>query len=459
MAAEKRKAARDPAGWTAVETRERVARGEVAVEAVAEAVLARIAAEDEAIGAFAFVDPARVRAEARRLDAYRASGRPLGPMHGVPVAIKDVIDTADMPTENGTVLDAGRRPGRDATLVTRLRAAGALVVGKTVATELAFLHPARTRNPHDPERTPGGSSSGSAAAVAAGMLPLAVGTQTAGSVIRPASFCGIVGFKPTHGLVSRAGVLQLAAPLDTIGGFARTVEDVALLVDAMAGHDPADPDTRVEAAPQLLATASSRPPVRPDLAFVRGPAWDEAAPETKAAFAELEEVLGDAMAGVDLPDIFQEAAPAHRRLVTAGMARNLRRYCESGWDALSETMQATIEEGRTVTAVDYLSALDWRDVLGAGLDRIFERYDAILTPAATGEAPLGLGSTGSPAFSVLWTLCGLPSVTLPLLEGPNGLPVGVQLVGRRGHDGRLLRTARWLATHIGAATQGDERHG
>ncbi len=459
MAAEKTTAASDPAGWTAVETRERVAGGEVTVATVAEAVLARIAAEDEAIGAFAFVDAARVRAEARRLDGHRASGRPLGALHGVPVAIKDVIDTADMPTENGTVLDAGRRPDRDATLVARLKAAGALVVGKTAATELAFLHPARTRNPHDPERTPGGSSSGSAAAVAAGMVPLAVGTQTAGSVIRPASFCGIVGFKPTHGLVSRAGVLQLAAPLDTVGGFARTVEDVALLVDAMAGHDPADPDTRVEAPPQLFSIASSRPPVRPDLAFVRGPAWDEATAETKAAFAELQEVLGEAVATVELPDIFHEAASAHRRLVTAGMARNLRRYGESGWDALSETMQATLAEGRAVTAVDYLSALDWREVLGVGLDRIFERYDAIVTPATPGEAPHGLGSTGSPAFSVLWTLCGLPSVSLPLLQGPHGLPVGVQLVGRRGYDGRLLRTARWLAAHIAAATQGGERHG
>jgi Asp-tRNA(Asn)/Glu-tRNA(Gln) amidotransferase A subunit family amidase len=433
---------------SAMELRDRLARGELSAEAVAQACLARIDESEETVGAWAHLDRALVMERARRLDAHRMSGRPLGPLHGVPVGVKDVIDTADLPTERGTALERGRRPSEDAAAVSRLRAAGALILGKTVTTELAYFNPAGTRNPHDPERTPGGSSSGSAAAVAAGHVPLAVGTQTAGSVVRPASFCGIVGFKPSHGLVSRAGILSQAPPLDTVGAFGRSVEDIALLTDAMAGFDPADPDTRPEAPASLLDLSSSAPPVRPDLAFVKGPAWDQAEEATRQGFEELAAALGDACDPVDLPETFAQAAAAHRKVMTVGFARNLRHYHERSRDGLSAPLLQAIEEGREVPAVDYLSALDWRNVLNAGLERIFDRYDAIVTPAASGEAPVGLSSTGSPAFCTLWTFCGVPAISLPLLEGPNGLPVGVQLVGRRGHDGRLLRTARWLVDYL-----------
>ena len=220
-----------------------IALGRHTSEQAAEACLARIAEVDPQVEAWAFLDPEFARQQARAADKYRGTGRPLGPLHGVPVGVKDIIDTRAMPTENGTLLDAGRRPGRDAVAVSRLQAAGTIVLGKTVTTELAYFAPSRTRNPHDPARTPGGSSSGSAAAVASGMVPLAIGTQTNGSVIRPAAFCGVVGYKPTFGLIARTGILAQSWPLDTVGVFARSVADAALLAECLIGHDAGDTAT------------------------------------------------------------------------------------------------------------------------------------------------------------------------------------------------------------------------
>jgi Asp-tRNA(Asn)/Glu-tRNA(Gln) amidotransferase A subunit family amidase len=414
------------------------------------ACLARIDEREPEVGAWAFVDPDLAMGEARRADERRRSGRPVGPLNGVPIGIKDVIDTADMPTENGTPLDAGRRPRTDAAVVGRLRAAGAVILGKTVTTELAFMHPAGTRNPHDPARTPGGSSSGSAAAVASLMVPAALGTQTNGSMIRPASFCGVVGYKPSFGLVPRTGIHPLSPHLDTVGVFARSVEDAALVADAIAGFDEADRSTRPGAPPRLHDLASSPPPVRPAIAFVKSPAWEAADAATREGFAELVAALGDCCEEVPLPETFAEAVPAQRALMLAGVARNNRLYAERGAEALSASMRELMAEGRKVTAVDYLAALDWREVLNTGLEAIFDRFDAIVTPAAPGEAPVGVESTGNPVFCTLWQLCGVPAVSLPLLEGPNGMPVGVQLVGRRNHDGRLLRTARWLIDSLAA---------
>ncbi len=433
-----------PADLTALEASERLARGELSAVALTEACLQRIGEREPQIGAFSFVDEELALAQARQADAQRGSGRPLGPLHGLPVGIKDIIDTADMPTENGAALDAGRRPRRDATVVARLRAAGAVILGKTVTTELAYRRPGATRNPRDPCRTPGGSSSGSAAAVASTMLPFAVGTQTGGSVIRPAAFCGVVGFKPTFGLLPRTGVLRHSRWLDTVGTFGRTVEDAALLADAMAGHDPADPDTRSAAAPEILRIARTQPPVTPTLGFVKTPSWGEVEPDCADAFAELVAVLGGQCDEVKLPPIFEAGVAAQRRLAVVGMARHLCHYYDRGRERLGEPTREAIEEGRAVVAVDYLAALDMRDALYAALEEIFTRYDALITPAAPGQAPVGLDHTGSHAFCVLWTLTGVPAVTLPLLEGVDGMPVGVQAVGARGEDGRLLRTARWL---------------
>ena len=421
-----------------------IARGAVKAEAVTQAFLDRISGEDEAIGAWAHVDANYALEQARALDLHRSTGRAIGPLHGVPIGIKDIIDVRGLPCENGTVLDAGRMPRMDAFIVSRLRRAGAVILGKTVTTELAVYHPGKTHNPHDPARTPGGSSSGSAAAVAAHLAPLAIGTQTNGSIIRPASYCGVVGYKPSRGLVPRSGVLSQSPMLDTVGLFARSVEDAALLGDVLADFDPQDRAMQPSAPPRLAAIANSPPPLRPNLALVRTSVWDEADEDVKAGFEELSAALGDAIDHVDLPEPFARAHDMHKAIMLADIARSFARYYEHGRERLSPTLCGMIEEGRRVLAVDYALAHDWIEVLNAALDRLFERFDAIVTPAATGEAPLGLESTGNPVFATLWTFCGVPAVTLPLLSGSNGLPIGVQLVGRRGDDARLLRTARWL---------------
>ncbi len=441
----------DPADLSALAAREQIAGGALRAAELTGACLKRIAEREQTVHAWTYIDEDLAMEEAQRLDALRQTGQPLGPLHGLPVGIKDIIDTRGMPTENGNALDAGRQPEQDACIVSRLRAAGALVMGKTVTTECAYLAPAKTRNPHHPEHTPGGSSSGSAAAVASGMVPLAIGTQTGGSVIRPASYCGVVGFKPTFGLIPRSGVLRTSRWLDTVGTFGRTIEDAALLADVLAGYDVADPDTQPTAPPRILDTALSDPPVAPQLAFVKTPAWAGIEPDCAQGFSELCDALGEHCDGFDLPDIYAEGALAQRRLHLAEFAYNLRRYYAQGADRLAAETRAAIEEGRAIAAADYLAALDWRQTLYAGLEEIFTRYDAIITPATTGEAPSGLGSTGSAAFNVLWTLTGVPAVTLPLLSGANGLPIGVQLVGRRHNDGRLMRTARWLVNTLASA--------
>jgi Asp-tRNA(Asn)/Glu-tRNA(Gln) amidotransferase A subunit family amidase len=322
------------------------------------------------------------------------------------------------------------------------------VLGKTVTTEFATYSPGKTRNPHDPERTPGGSSSGSAAAVAAGMVPLALGTQTNGSVIRPASYCGVVGYKPTHGLIPRSGILRLSRVLDHVGVFARSLPDAALVAQELMAFDAADPDTRPRARPRL-ADAVSRPlPLPPRFAFVKTPAWGKASPETHTAFAELAEALGDQAREVTLPEPFAEGYDLHRLIMEADLALNLAPEYERGADQLSSRLREMIERGRKHLAIDYNRAVARIGVYNAALEDVFHEMHAIVTPAATGEAPRGLASTGDPVFCTLWTLCGLPAVTVPVMQGADGLPVGLQIVGQRGDDARLLQCARWLVEHL-----------
>jgi Asp-tRNA(Asn)/Glu-tRNA(Gln) amidotransferase A subunit family amidase len=433
---------------TGLQAQRLLSEGKISALELTEACLARIAAEEPRVQAWAFLDPELARAQARRCDELRRAGRPLGPLHGIPVGVKDIIDTRDMPTEHGTVLHAGRRPARDAAVVERLRGAGAVILGKTVTTELAVYHPGKTRNPHDPDRTPGGSSSGSAAAVAAGMVPLAIGSQTNGSVIRPASYCGVFGFKPSHGLISRFGVLTQSPPLDHIGVFARTVEDLALLAEPLGGFDARDPATRLEAPPRLLEVACQEWPLPPHLALVRSPVWDQAEDDLRAGFAELADALGERLTEVELPEPFNAAHEMHGLIMSVDLARSFAGEYERGRDQLSERLRGIIENGQRALALDYSHALDRVPALRASLDPLFSRYDMIVTPATTGQPPRGLESTGSPAFCTIWTLLGMPAVTLPLLTGAHGMPIGVQLVGRFGDDARVLRTARWLVATI-----------
>ncbi len=418
--------------------------GRMSAEELVSGCLARIRADDERVQAWAFVDETRALEQARNVDRVRREGHAMGPLHGLPVGVKDIIDTADMPTEDGTVLHAGRRPWDDAAVVERLRAAGAIILGKTVTTELATYAPGKTRNPHDPEHTPGGSSSGSAAAVAAHMVPVAIGTQTNGSLIRPAAYCGVYGYKPTFGWVPRAGILKQSRPLDQVGVIARTVEDVALVAEPLIGYDERDPDTRSMARPTLREVAMSEPPLPPIFACTRTPNWDDADEDMRLAFDEVAQALGEQAKPFTVPAMLADAWEWHRRIMEADLARSFHEEYERGRDRLSDSLRAQIERGRSVSAVDYNDAVDRIRAVSVALDEIFDRCDAILTAPTAGPAPHGLESTGSAAFCTLWTFAGMPAVTLPLLQASNGMPMGIQLVGRRGDDARLLRTARWL---------------
>jgi Asp-tRNA(Asn)/Glu-tRNA(Gln) amidotransferase A subunit family amidase len=425
-----------------------IAHGFFSAEEYVRAYLDRIASTEAKVQAFVHLDPEHALAQARERDAWRQMGRALGPLHGIPIAIKDIIDTEDYPTECGSPLLRGRKPHRDATVVSKLRSAGAIILGKTVTTEFAYYHPGPTHNPHDPERTPGGSSSGSAAAVAASMVPLAIGSQTNGSIIRPGSFCGVFAIKPTHGLISRGGVLTLSRALDHLGPFARTLSDLAIMLDVMAGFDPADPDTRPQAAPDCVSILREDPPTAPRFGFMRTPIWDEKiSSESAEAFGELCLVIGERAEPVELPDNFAKAWALQRTIMSADMAYNLREFAERG-GTISLVLRDFLAEGGKISAVSYLAALEEARVLAASFANYFKRYDAIITPATTGVAPKGLESTGDPAFCTMWTLFGLPAITLPLLEGEGGMPIGVQLIGERGEDARLLRTANWLVKHL-----------
>jgi len=281
-------------------------------------------------------------------------------------------------------------------------------------------------------------------------VPLAIGSQTNGSVIRPAAFCGVYGFKPTHGLIPRGGVLKLSRTLDHVGVFARTLQDIALIAEQLVGHDERDPDTRPRARVPFVATALEEPPLPPLLAYVKGPVWERATEESKAAFAELVAALGDRVVEVPMPESARRALDWHRDIMEAEMAANLDLEWERGRERISPSLRAQLERGREAKALDYQRACARIPLLNEGFEEIFERCDAIVTPAAPGTAPPGLEATGDPAFCTLWTLCGMPALSLPLMQGENGLPMGVQLVARRDNDARLLRTARWLASQAAA---------
>lgn len=398
------------------------------------ALLARIASVDEAIQAWTWLNPAEAIEGARRCDRQLLSGGAPGLLQGLPIGVKDIFATAGVPTQMGSPAFAGHIPAESAAVIERLEAQGAFVMGKTVTTECAFLSPGKTRNPWNPLHTPGGSSSGSAAAVAAGFVPAALGTQTNGSVIRPAAFCGIVGFKPTQGMIPIAGALTFSHTLDQPGLFTRRTEDAAFLAAALAAEgDKLSPSIPACSAP-------------PRLAAVKTPVWDLAEEHAKQNFRETIEALRDGGARVEegeLPEPFSLAHPAIRTIMAVEAALNLEGLARKHAPLLSATLRDFIAEGRATDAADYQQALKTRLGLQAELERFFGRCDAIITPPATGEAPATLEQTGNPGFCSIWSLCGVPAVTIPVGFGPRGLPLGLQIVGPRGQDGQLLSAARW----------------
>lgn len=415
---------------TATEIVAAVTSGKTSAVAVAEACLARIAEREPQVEAWHYLNPQRVLEQARAIDRR---GSP-GPLQGVPVGIKDIIDTDDMPTENGTPIHKGRQPQLDAACVALTRRAGGLIMGKTVTTEFANFFPGKTRNPFDPQRTPGGSSSGSGAAVGDHMVPLAIGTQTTASTIRPAAFCGCVGYRPTWGDLRCAGVMEAAGSLDTLGLIARSVEDIALYRDVLMGITP-----------QALPADIGSPP---RIGFCRTPLWEQCEPGTQRLLETCASKLASAGATVtdiELPEDFAKIEDTHRWISSFEFVRNRAWEIDHHWEKISETLRNNrIRNGINCSYETYRDARAFAERCRLELDDLFADCDVLLTPAVAGEAPLGLQSTGNASFCVIWTTMHVPAITLPLFKGPNGLPVGAQLVARRDDDRRLMMAARWV---------------
>ena len=412
----------------------KIAAGEATCEAVVRDCIARIAARDGVVKAWVNFDPEIALGQARNLD--RASAR--GPLHGVPIGLKDTIDTFDMPTEMGSPIYRGNRPRADAACVALLRRAGAVILGKTATCEFAGSAPPQTTNPHNAAHTPGGSSSGSAAGVADHMVPAALGTQTGGSILRPSSFCGIFGYKPTYNTINKMGVWPAADSIDTIGWLARSIDDMEMLTAVLRMQVPQTP-RKLSGAPRIGVW-------RTDL-------WDAAQPETKSAIEDASKKLakaGAAVHDIELPNAFKGLHVIARSTI----AFYERAACMAfAWDhhreKLSPQMQRYIENGLKISRDDHVAGMKCVDECRALLGAVFEKHDVLLVPCVPGEAPMGLGATGDPSMQAIWTALHTPTMTLPTHRGPNNLPVGIQLVAQRYDDDRLFACARWVWDKVG----------
>lgn len=418
-----------------------LAKGDFSAEELMRDYLDRVAARDDQVQAWAYLDPDYALAQAKSADATRSPDS--GPLHGLPVGIKDIIDTHDMPTENGSRLFEGRRPNADAACVAALRAAGAIIMGKTVTTELANTNPSKTRNPHNLEHTPGGSSSGSGAGVADHQVCLGLGTQTGGSVIRPASFNGVYALKPTLGLIPRGGVLLQSHTLDTVGVYGRALEDIALIADSLSIPEPSDAASYLGSRGNLRAAYASALAGTPSFAFLETPAWTEAHAGTKEAIMGVVDRLGNACRVETLPRPFDRILDLHGAVFGAENAHYYGDHLAERPELLSEKLRARMLAASDIPARDYVAALEQRDRIYRSLETLLDRYDAVLCLSATGPAPRGFATTGSASFNSPWTYLGVPCISLPRMT-VDELPVGVQLVGARGAEGHLFRVARWL---------------
>lgn len=423
---------------TATEAARRIAAREISSEALVEACLDRIAAREPTVQAWAYLNRDKALAQARARDADTAKGG-LGLLHGVPIAIKDIFNTADMPTGMGSPIYNGYRPWADSSAVGLLRAAGGVILGKTVTTEFAAMHPNQTRNPHNPAHTPGGSSSGTAAAVADLMVPAGLGTQTAGSIIRPAAFCGAVGWKPSYGLINRAGVMSEAESLDTIGCIARAVDDIALVNAVLTGR------------PTVNYTTLARPP---RIALARTHLWQDTSPEAIEAVEDMGAKLvaaGARVTTIALPPSFTKMAEAHWRVLAYEFVRAMAWEWNNHRDLLSEKIKQYLTFGRTHAYEDYLDDLATTAACRAEYPSVLGDCDALLVPSAAGEAPEGLDATGDPRWQSMWTFLHAPAISLPTHKGPKGLPVGIKFIGTFHRDDDLLAIARWVEQRVGHA--------
>ncbi len=420
--------------YSATEVVKMIAEGSTTSEAVTQACLERVARREETVRAWAHIDPEYALEQARILDNTPIKGV----LHGLPIGVKDVIDTSDMPTQMESIIYEGYQPKTDAACVAILRAAGAVILGKTVTCEFAGSHPGATTNPHNRDHTPGGSSSGSGAAVADYMVYGAFGTQTGGSVLRPASFCGTIGYKPTYNLINRSGLMFAAENLDTIGLLTRSVDDVDLLMSALLNR----PKSKTFPAD-----------ARPKIGLCQTHHWDLAQPETVDAIDDSVhrlKSLGAEIIDLTLPASFAELAKARNTLNDFERSRVMADLWQNHRDQLSDKIARQLENGTMMEYSKYLEAVITANKCRAMLDDVFGDLDFILAPAATGEAPEGLGYTGDPQFQGCWTILHVPTISVPTHVGPNSLPVGIQLIGRQWQDEILLGWSRWLMNQLGS---------
>ena len=430
---------------TATQMHKMICDAETTAVGLVSAAFDKIADTNDELQAWAWLDRDAALSHAAELDSLRQSGRTVGPLHGVPVGLKDIIDTAAMPTACGSQALAERQPETDAFLVSRLRSAGAVVIGKTSTTAFAFMDPTATRNPHNHDYSPGGSSAGSAAAVAAGHVPVAVGTQTNGSVIRPGSFCGVYAVKPSFGMISRDGVLRTSQTFDQVGVFANALEDAALVTDVLADFDPHDEGCFWQPRPKLCSGLSSPRSQDPYFAWFDMPYFDRLAADAYAGLMDIVARLGNRVEQVSTPISFAELIEAHAVIQTYEIPRNLGRIRQDYGDIFPPELGKLIANGATISDKAYDDAMQCRISAINYFASFFDNFDAVLTPAALGEAPLFSESiTGNPICSTVWTLAGLPCVTLPLIASAHAMPIGVQLVGGAEADDKLFGVAKWL---------------
>ncbi len=411
---------------------------------VCEKYLERINKFEKDVKAWAHFDKKILLEKAAEADDHRRSGKSVGLLHGVPIAIKDIIGTVDMPTECGTVIRKGKSYSQNAEIVDLLHASGAIVMGKTATSELAYLGPPATTNPHDKTRTPGGSSSGSAASVASFMAPASIGSQTGGSIIRPASYCGVVGYKPSYGLISRNGVLRTSYSLDQIGMFGRKVEDVAMLAKVLIKKDKYDTATIHYSTENILSEMKKGPLFEPKFIFYKTDHWKIIDKKSREAFEYFIKSFKKNIEVFDTPSYFKDIHKYHQIIHETDLANNFSVYYKKFKKKLSKYMQDAISNGNKYSAKEYAEAIDFMKRSYESYEEVFEDYHGVLSPSSPGVAPKGLKSTGTAEFNKVWSYLGTPCISLPLLEGENNLPLGVQLIGNKYDDHRFLGVAKWL---------------
>ena len=426
------------------ELAEKIKSGQLTSVEACQTYIERIKKFDKDVKAWAHFDRKVLLEKAGESDEHRKAGKPTGLLHGVPIAVKDIIGTVDMPTECGTVIRKGKSYSQNAEIIDLLHSSGAIVMGKTATSELAYLSPPSTTNPHDKNRTPGGSSSGSAASVASFMAPASIGSQTGGSIIRPASYCGVVGYKPTYGLISRNGVLRTSYNLDQVGMFGRKVEDVAMLAKVLIKKDKYDPATIHYSTENILAETKKGPIFEPKFIFYKTDYWKIIDKKSREAFEYFIKSFKKNIEIFDTPSYFKDIHKYHQIIHETDLANNFSVYYKKFKKKLSKYMQDAISNGNKYTAKEYAEAIDFMQRSYESYEEVFEDYHGVLSPSSPGVAPKGLKSTGTAEFNKVWSYLGTPCISLPLLEGENNLPLGVQLIGNKYDDHRFLGVAKWL---------------